>query len=144
MVLLACQMPGKEEPKINVTPYLTAKEKKVVNDITFEVQKVLDTINDLRKQNALKYVTKLDYPGWVVSRKTEKVLMLKKHKFVAYKEFPVPQSCIKNIGGAQLNVCHLKLEESLKKLGEAYDCDVKVYSLSLQGLREKVEISCSY
>ena len=143
IAVVSCSLPG-QEPKINVTPYLNQKEKAVLNDIVFEVQKVLDTIDNLKKQHALKYVTKLDYPGWVVTHKTEKVVLVKSHKFIASKEFPLPSSCIKNVEGAELNVCHLKLEGTLKKLAEAYDCDVKVYSINLAGLKEKVEIICSY
>ena len=143
VVVLSCTLPG-QEPKINVAPYLNQREREVLNDIIFEVQKVLDTVDELRKQNALGYVTKLDYPGWVVTHKTEKILFFKGHKFVVSKEYSVPATCIKSVGGAELNVCHLKLDTTLSKLAEAYDCDVKVYSLNLEGLKEKVEISCSY
>ena len=143
IAVISCSLPG-QEPKINVAPYLNQNEKAVLNDVIFEVQKVLDTIDELRKQKALKYVTKLDYPNWVITRKTEKVLFLTNHKFIASKEFSVPSTCIKSVGGAELNACHIKLETTLKKLAEAYDCDVKVYPLNLEGLKEKVEIICSY
>ncbi len=129
---------------LNVEPYLTDREREILNNITFEVQKVLDTIDSLRSSGALAYVTKLDIPGWKVEKKEEKVLFLTENKFIAYKDYTLPDSCIKNIGGAEVNVCHMKLSQTLKKLGEAYNCDVEVYSTHLQGLKERVKVICSY
>lgn len=141
--LISCGIPTQKKT-INVNPYLTDRERKVINDITFEVQQVLDTLDSLKSSGALPYVTKLDYPGWVVERKEEKLAFITKHKLIATKEFTLPRSCIKNIGGAELNVCHIKLEENFKRLSDAFDCDVKGSSAYLDTLKERVKIICSY
>ena len=143
-LLNACAPIQSKSSTLNVEPYLTDREREVLNNITFEVQKVLDTIDSLRSSGALDYVTKLDIPGWKVEKKEERVLFLTQKKFIAYKDYTLPESCIKNIGGAELNVCHMKLSQTLKKLGEAYNCDVETYSTHLQGLKERVKVICPY
>ena len=141
---LSCGIPTNNSKTINVNPYLSNKEREVINKITFEVQQVLDTLDSLKQSGALPYLTKLDYPGWVVEKKEEKILFLTKHEVIATKEFNLPSTCIKNIGGAELNVCHMKLEENFKRLSEAFDCDVKGSAVFLDRLKERVKIVCSY
>ncbi len=133
-----------QKPKINASGYLTDKELERINQITFEVQKVLDIIDNFRETNALAYVVKIDVPGWSVYHKTENIAFFKQHKFIAEKKFEIPSTCVKNIGGAELNLCHIKLEQNLKRLGEAFDCEVKVDEIRYPNLAEKVKISCSY
>lgn len=112
--------------------------------ITFEVQKVLDTLASFRSSNALDFITKLDIPGWKIEKKREKILFFYKKIFIAYKEFKLPYSCIKEINRAEVNVCHLKLTQTLKRLADAYGCEVKTYTLQFNGLRERIEVICPY
>ena len=144
ILLTACALPQGNKPSMDVNPYLTEREREVINEITFEVQKVLDTIDGFRSSRALDYVTKIDIPGWRVEKREEKIAFLTQKKFIAYKEFTLPSSCVKEIGNAEVNVCHMKLSQSLKKLGEAYNCEVKASALHLDRLREKVEVVCTY
>jgi len=144
ILLFSCSMPMKSSESLNVNPYLTNKERQVINKITFEVQQVLDTLDDLKSTGAIKYVTKLNYPGWKLERKEEKIAFFTRHKLIVTKSFDLPQSCIKNINGAELNVCHMKLEENFKRLSEAFDCDVKGSAVFLDRLKERVKIVCSY
>lgn len=144
ILLTACALPQGNKPTIDVNPYLTDREREAINEITFEVQKVLDTVDGFRSSHALDYVTKIDVPGWRVEKKEEKIAFFTQKKFIAYKEYDLPASCIKEIGDAEVNVCHMKLSQTLKKLGEAYNCEVKTYALHLDRLREKVEVVCSY
>ena len=140
----SCTVLNNDNPTINAYTYLTPQELDKINAITFEVQKVLDIIDDLRASKALPYVRKIDIPGWFVYHKKEKIAFFTINKFVAEKFFELPQSCIKNIGGAELNVCHMKLVQSLEKLGKAYDCEVKAEAIQSEKFGEKVKISCSY
>jgi hypothetical protein len=143
--LTSCGLPqSSSNPSMDVTSYMSDREREVVNNITFEVQKVLDTIDDFRNSKALDFVTKLSIPGWKVEKKEEKILFLTRKKFIAYKDFTLPTSCIKNVGGAKVNVCHMKLSVNLSRLGEAFGCDVKSYSVHLDSLKERVKIVCSY
>ncbi len=132
------------EPQINVYAFLNNNEISKINSITFEVQKVLDTIDNFRNIKALDYVQKINVPGWKIYRKTEHIAFIKIKKFIAEKTFKLPGSCIKNIGEAEVNVCHLKLTETLKKMGEAYKCEIKTYPILYPSLAEKIKISCSY
>ncbi len=141
--LTSCALPTKSEPTLDVNPYLTPRAREAVSSITFEVQKILDTLSVLKKNNALGFVEKLNYPGWRVKRETGHVLFLKTHTFVAEKYFDIPKECIRSVGGAEMNVCHVKLVQTLPKLGEAFGCRVKVYQIRYP-LREKVVISCDY
>jgi len=140
----SCSVLNNDKPEINASTYLTPSELDKINSITFEVQKVLDIIDDFRSSKALPYVRKLNVPGWFVYHKKEKVAFFTIKKFVAEKFFELPQSCIKNIGGAEVNVCHMKLVQSLEKLGKAYDCNVKAEEIHSEKFGEKVKISCSY
>ncbi len=88
-------------------------------------------------------VTALKYPGWKIRKKTGHILFLQSRIFEAEKTFPIPASCIKNVAGAQINVCHVKLKEILTNLGKAYGCDIKAEEIKYP-LGEKVIISCSY
>ena len=142
-LLSSCALPG-QRSSLDVNPYLSDKEREVINRITFEVQKVLDTIDGFRSSHALDYVVKLDIPGWKTEKREEKIFFLTQKEFVAIKDYNLPESCVKEIGSAEVNVCHLKLTETLRKLAEAYNCDVKTYSTHLEGLRERVEIICTY
>ena len=143
--LTGCSLPqSSSKPKLDVTPYLSTREREIINEITFEVQKVLDTIDDFRNSKTLDFVTKLSIPGWQVEKREEKLLFLTRKKFIAYKDFTLPESCIKNIGGAEVNVCHMKLSVNLSRLGEAFGCDVETYSMRLDNLKERVKIVCSY
>jgi hypothetical protein len=126
-----------------VAPYLSEKDRDVLNSIIFEVQSVLDTLSTFKESNALGFVEKLDYPGWSIKKKSGHILFLKTHTFVAEKVFKIPNDCIKVVNGAELNVCHIKLVKTLSKLGEAYGCNVKVYQIRYP-LEEKVVISCDY
>jgi hypothetical protein len=143
ILLTSCSVPN-QKPALNVNPYLSERERKVVNDIIFEVQQVLDTLDSLKSSDALPYLTKLNYPGWVVEKKEEKLAFITTHKLIATKEFTLPRSCIKDIGGAELNVCHMKLTENFQRLSKAFDCDVKGSSVYLDTLKERVKIICSY
>lgn len=142
---VSCVSPGvQKEPTLNVTPYLSPKEEKLLDKITFEVQKVLDTLDSFRRSNALDFITKLDIPGWKIEKKREKILFIYRKVFIAYKEFKLPDTCIKEINRAEVNVCHLKLTQSLERLADAYGCEVKTYSLQFNGLRERIEVICHY
>jgi len=123
---------------------LSPKEKQVINDIVYETQKVLSTIDDLKASKTLDYVSKLKIPGWTVEHKEEKILFIPRKIFVAYKYFEVPNSCVKTVESAELNVCHIKLKETLTKLGQAFSCETKVEEIKGYPLQEKVEIRCSY
>lgn len=142
-LLSSCGIPG-QKSSLDVNPYLSKKEREAINSITFEVQKVLDTIDGFRSSNALDYVEKLDIPGWKTEKREEKIFFLVQKEFVAIKDYNLPESCVKQIGSAEVNVCHLKLTETLRKLAEAYNCEVKTYSTHLEGLKERVEIICTY
>jgi hypothetical protein len=142
--LQSCGVPlTNSKPTLNVTPYLSDRDRNVLNDITFEVQKVLDTIDTLRSGGTLTFVNRLNYPGWKVEHKTGHVLFLKSHTFIAEKTFSIPRDCVKNVAGAELNVCHVKLVETLSKLAKAYGCDAKVEEIRYP-LRERVILSCPY
>ena len=145
IALLGCGLPqSSSKSSLDVTPYLSPRERDVVNKITFEVQKVLDILKDFKSSKALDFVTKLTVPGWQIEKRDEKILFLNQKKFIAYKDFSLPPTCIKNIGGAEVNVCHMKLLANLSRLGKAFGCEVKTYSTNLEGLKERVKIICSY
>jgi len=144
ITLSGCGITSTSQPKLDINPYLTPKEREVVNDITFEVQKVLDTIDGFKNSKALDFVTKLTIPGWNIEKREEKILFLTQKKFITYKDFSLPPTCIKNIGGAEVNVCHMKLSVNLSRLGEAFGCEVKTYSGNWEGLKERIKIICSY
>jgi hypothetical protein len=133
-----------QEPQPVIIVELTLKEKEVINNIVYETQKVLSTIDDLRNSKALSYVTKLKIPGWIVEHKEEKVLFFPRKVFVTYKYFKVPNSCVKTVESAELNVCHIKLRKTLTRLGQTFNCETKVEEIKGYPLQEKVEIRCSY
>jgi len=141
---LSCAKLSGEEPQLNTAKYLTKEESEKINEIIFEIQKVLDTADNFRKEKALAYVQKLDIPGWRVYHRKNKVLFFTERLFVAEKFFDLPQTCIKDIANVQINICHIKIEQSAKKLGEAYSCNVESEAVNSNGLKEKVKISCSY
>ena len=143
VLLTSCALPG-QRSSLDVNPYLTDKEREVINRITFEVQKVLDTIDGFRSSHTLDYVVKIDIPGWSVEKRREKIFFLTQKEFVALKDYTLPESCIKEIGSAEVNICHLKLTETLRKLAKAYNCEVKTYSTHLEDLKERVKIICTY
>jgi len=144
LLTVSCAKLGVEEPELNVSKYLSEKESERINQIIFEVQKVLDTVDIFRKSHALAYVQKLDIPGWRVYHKKRKFVIFTEQLFIAEKNFSLPNSCIKDINNAQVNVCHLKIEQNVRKLGEAYNCKVKAEPVKGSQLEEKVKISCSY
>jgi len=145
IAILGCGLPqSSSKPSLDVSPYMSAREREAVDEITFEVQKVLDTLDEFKSSKALDFVTKLTIPGWHIEKREEKILFLTQKKFITYKDFSLPPTCIKNIGGAEVNVCHIKLSVNLSRLGEAFGCDVKTYSGNLEGLKERVKIICSY
>ena len=140
---VSCAIP---QPKktLDVTPYLSQEERAVVNNVIFETQRVLNTLGNLKESNALDYVVKLDLPGWNVEKREQKVFVFTERKLIAYKDFSLPPTCIKQIDAAEVNVCHMKISQTLKKLAEAYGCKVKTYSTNVDGLKERVEVICGY
>ncbi|NPB05188.1 MAG: hypothetical protein GXO08_02275 [Aquificae bacterium] len=144
VAIVSCTAVKSEGPRINAAAYLTPTETEVINSITFEVQKVLDTVDEFRRSGALDYVVGLEVPGWSVRKEEETVFLLKRKKFVAEKTFDLPETCVKEVGAAKLNVCHLKLEQNLKRLGEAFGCAVEAVELRFPDLAEKVKVSCPY
>ena len=141
--LVSCYAPNQSNQPMLIVE-LTPKEKEVINNIIFETQKVLSTLDDLRNSKALAYVNKLKIPGWIVEHKEEKILFLPKKEFVTYKYFEIPNTCVKTVENAELNVCHIKLQKSLSRLGESFNCETKAEEVKGYPLREKVEIKCSY
>jgi hypothetical protein len=143
LAITSCAIPSVSQPTLNVNPYLSSSANETVNAITFEVQKVLDTLSSLKESHTLGFVEKLNYPGWTVRKETGHILFLKTHTFIAEKVFDIPKDCIRSIDGAEMNICHIKLVQTLPKLGKAFGCGVKVYQIRYP-LREKVVISCDY
>ncbi len=69
IALLGCGLPqSSSKPSLDVSPYMSPREREVVNNITFEVQKVLDTLDEFKSSKALDFVTKLTIPGWHIEK----------------------------------------------------------------------------
>jgi hypothetical protein len=84
----------------------------------------------------------LDYPGWKIRKKSGHVFFLNTSSVEVEKVFDLPPDCVRSVDRAEMNVCHVKLLQVLPKLGEAFDCEVKLYQIRYP-LREKVVISCN-
>jgi len=141
--LVSCYAPNQSNQPMLIVE-LTPKEKEVINNIIFETQKVLSTLDDLRNSKALAYVNKLKIPGWIVEHKEERILFFPEKELVTYKYFDIPNSCVKTVEAAEINVCHIKLLRVLTRLGESFECESEVKEIKSYPLREKVEIKCPY